>query len=403
MFDCTPTHNPHRGLWQEVLLQAVEDALLGPSQLHSWISRLRVCQHARSYLTTPSADLAEVCENAGFDMAAVIEHLRPKIDKAPLPEELAGQVRRQSAVSIRKRAKPDPKPKRVPFPDRPFTINGTTRTAAEWCARFGVPLALAQSRMGRSWAPERAFTMTSAEARAEALAIARQSPRLTISNDRKRRVPSASTPRYTHNGESLTLAQWADRVGLKKGTLAKRIRSGLTLAEALALNLRGTATDIIERASSSCLATAALREIDNLRGPRHHNAENAQGSADCDSTDRDSSAHKCEAHVANKYAHGDCTYQSCPNAKLKHQGQPTEGAPQPCANPTHTSTCCRDHLIHLSNTPKLHSFISNTRSRGVIANFPLPAGTGGVRSAHDFPDLSFSLVTSETPENDRHC
>lgn len=40
---------------------------------------------------------------------------------------------------------------------------------------------------------------------------------------------------------------------------------------------------------------------------------------------------------------------------------------------------------------------------GVVPNSCHSAGTGGVRSAHDFPDLSFSLVTSETPENDRHC
>lgn len=341
MFDCTPTYNPHRGLWQEVLLQAVEDALLGPSQLHSWMSRLRVCEHARSYLTTPSADLAEVCENAGFDMAAVIEHLRLKIDKAPRPEELASQSRRQSAASICKRPKPKRQPKRVPFPDCPFTINGTTRTAAEWCARFGVPLALAQSRMGRSWAPERAFTMTSAEARAEALAIARQSPRLTISNDRKRRAPSASTPRYSHNGESLTLAQWADRVGLKKGTLAKRIRSGLTLAEALAPgNLHASRSDAENNAQQVC-QHIGKRRVDDV--------------------DSDS-------------------FKDCP----AHDGAPPETEESPSKKSVAIGFCA-------GALP------------GVVSNLRPSAGTGGVRSAHDFPDLSFSLVTSETPENDRHC
>lgn len=245
MFDRTPSHNPHRDLWQDVLLLAVEDALLGPSQLNSWISRLRVCQHARNYLTTPSADLAEVCDHAGFDMAAVIEHLRPKIAKAPPPEELAGQSRRQSTASIRRRPKPKRQPKRVPFPEQYFTINGTTRTAAEWCARFDVPLSLAKDRLTRSWPIGRAFTLSREDARDEAMAKARQAfnSRARQADHpaaKRKRARSAATPLYTHSGESLTLTEWAERAGLKKGTLAKRLRCGMTLSEALTPNnLRG--------------------------------------------------------------------------------------------------------------------------------------------------------------------
>lgn len=232
MFDRAATHNPHRTLWQTVLLGAVEDALLSPSQELSRQSRLRACKAARAYLTTPSRDLEHVCTLAGFEMAAVIESMRAKIAQAPTADELTNKRRLMARSLFEERVL---KPKPLPPADRPYTINGTTRTAAEWCERFDIPLALALSRLSRNWMPERAFTITKEQARWEAMETARQSHNRTASPApaRKLRAPSASTPRYLHNGESLTLAQWANRVGLKKATLAKRLRIGMTLAQAL--------------------------------------------------------------------------------------------------------------------------------------------------------------------------
>lgn len=241
MFEREPAIDPNRSLWQSVLLRAVEDALIGVANENKQQNRVRICEEARRFLTKPNKDLSEVCALAGMDMVAVIEHMRARITDAPSPEELATTHRQNRQTFNRAPAKP--KAKRIPFKDQQFTINGTTRTAAEWCGRTGIPLSLAYQRIRACWEPERAFTLTRQEACEEALAKARASytalsHRIQIRNSEEasnpKRQPSASAPRYEHNGENLTLKEWAERTGIKKGTLYKRIvLSGWPIAEAL--------------------------------------------------------------------------------------------------------------------------------------------------------------------------
>lgn len=164
MFEREPGTNPEAQLWQAVLLRTVEDALIGVAQESSRDRRILECKHARAYLTTPSKDLSEVCALAGMDMQPVMERMRKQIAKAPTPEELADQIRVNRKSFTKAPAKP--KPKEVPFRDREFTINGTTRTAAEWCERTGIPVTTAQARLSSGWGAERAFTVTQVEARA---------------------------------------------------------------------------------------------------------------------------------------------------------------------------------------------------------------------------------------------
>ncbi len=78
-----------RELWQQVLLQAVNDALHGvPGGMSNKAVRIRDTHAARDYLTTPSQDLSMVCNLAGLDPVAVIERMRKQIAAAPTPEEL---------------------------------------------------------------------------------------------------------------------------------------------------------------------------------------------------------------------------------------------------------------------------------------------------------------------------
>lgn len=55
----------------------------------------------------------------------------------------------------------------------------------------------------------------------------------------RRRNPDRSknngrpNPTYTHNGETLTVREWAERTGLHAGTIRARLRSGASIAEAL--------------------------------------------------------------------------------------------------------------------------------------------------------------------------
>ena len=125
-----------QGLWQSVLLLAVEDALYGPAQISSRDRRIHMIETARRYLTQPSADLAEVCALAGMDMQAIIDRMRQNIAAAPSPEELASK-------RIKPRAgKSKTKAKRIRFEDRDFTMRGETRTAAEWCGLTGISIGL---------------------------------------------------------------------------------------------------------------------------------------------------------------------------------------------------------------------------------------------------------------------
>ncbi|WCR09585.1 hypothetical protein JHW45_10700 [Paracoccus stylophorae] len=234
MFEREPATDPRQRLWQVVLLTAIEDALIGPSGEFEAHNKVRVCAEARSYLTTPSKDLSEVCALAGIDAQALVDRMRVKIAQAPTPEDLiAGTKMNRQTFS---KAASDDKPKRIPFPDRQFTINGTTRTASEWCQRTGVDLQLAHNRLNRGWATDRAFLLTRQEAKQHAAAEARASYNIVMSRksaaSRKRR-PSASTTTYEHDGERLTLLEWSERTGIAKQTIAKRLRSGWTFAAAI--------------------------------------------------------------------------------------------------------------------------------------------------------------------------
>lgn len=227
---------PETELWQAVLKTAVDDALLGPVPTNNRQSFLSECRQARTFLTNASNDLAMICSNAGLDPRAVLERMRIRVAQAPSPEELLDlpRQRRDAVPQVPKKAKP------VPFKDRPFTINGETRTAAEWCARTGISMDTARARLNQAWSPERAFTLTRAEVRREHRARVDQSYRATMQRTgqtRRRRAARASTPRYEHDGQSLTLLEWSDRTGIKKSTLYKRVvLSGWSIGEALTIN-----------------------------------------------------------------------------------------------------------------------------------------------------------------------
>lgn len=246
MFEREPGHDPRKNLWQAVLLRTVEDALLGVSQESNRETRINACKEARDYLTRPSADLSEVCALAGMDMQAVIEHMRGRIANAPTPEELADNP--QKPVSTFVKAPKKPKVKRVPFGAKIFTINGKTRTAAEWCDKTGIPLTLARSRIYSAWLPERAFFVTREQARQEHRDRARQAFGLT-SEERSARIkdglrrsealhgkPKRGTMpvQYECDGQSHSLAEWAEITGVKKSTLYKRVvLLGWPIGEAL--------------------------------------------------------------------------------------------------------------------------------------------------------------------------
>lgn len=238
-------------LWQAVLLRTVADAVLGVANEADRTSRVRICEDARRYLTKPSRDLGEVCTMAGMDMQTVIERMRTQIANAPTPEELADNPRQSVATFTKAAAKPKQKP--IPFAERLYTINGDTRTIAEWCQRTGISLALAQSRLNSSWPPERALTLTKDQVKEDQRAEARRSYKVSAA-ERSARIkeglrrsealygkPKRGTVPmlYEHNGHFRSLAEWSNITGIPKVTLYARItRQGMTVSEAIETPVR---------------------------------------------------------------------------------------------------------------------------------------------------------------------
>lgn len=94
--ECRHITNPERGLWQAVLLQAVEEALHGPKNATPY-QRPLMWREAREYITTPSKDLEMVCSLAGVEMEAVVERMRVQIAAMPAPEEMVERPRKNVA------------------------------------------------------------------------------------------------------------------------------------------------------------------------------------------------------------------------------------------------------------------------------------------------------------------
>jgi hypothetical protein len=84
-------------LWQQVLLQAIRDALHGNDVDSTGDAGAFQIRKARDYITIPNKDFNEVCYLAGMDPQAVREHVRPMIAAALSPDELTYRRRTRAA------------------------------------------------------------------------------------------------------------------------------------------------------------------------------------------------------------------------------------------------------------------------------------------------------------------
>lgn len=147
-------------LWQQVLLQAVNDAVRGIKVSgDTAASRVRLIRQARDYIIKPNPDFNEVCSLAGMDPEAVRERVAPMIAAAPSPEELAGP----EAPSRRSRRRNDPsrakaQPVATPFGySSELAFNGRTQTLTAWASDLGINRNTLRSRLNMGWPLGRAF------------------------------------------------------------------------------------------------------------------------------------------------------------------------------------------------------------------------------------------------------
>lgn len=95
-----------------------------------------------------------------------------------------------------------------------LTHNGETMVASAWAERLGCKPAALRFRIRRGWSTERALT----EPFDDAMGVRRR---------------GGHYEEATHDGLTLTLGEWADRIGVKRTTLSMRLRAGWSVEKAL--------------------------------------------------------------------------------------------------------------------------------------------------------------------------
>lgn len=142
-----------QGLWSEVLLTVISDALTGVSETGTPQSRAHSIRAARQYLTRPNRDFNMVCHLAGVDPVATRERLAVQIAQAPSPEELAQIGQRKTTLMV-------PKIKPITKPRERYTAFGKTLTVTEWSKETGISRSVLSTRLSQlDWPIEQALSV----------------------------------------------------------------------------------------------------------------------------------------------------------------------------------------------------------------------------------------------------
>lgn len=204
MTDERPEYNDDLGtvdgpenLWRAVLMNAIAEAsgkIVSGGE--SPASRARIIKEARDYVTIPNRDFDDVCVRTGLDPEAVREHVRKQLKQLkqlePIDAPIVKANRRTPAVA--------------------HTIGGRTMTTRQWAAHFGVSYNALNQQV---------FRLGSLEA-----AVARYDRVRKNANAPDRAQPTREhfdAKLITFNGETLTVDQWAARIGMNPKTLDCRL------------------------------------------------------------------------------------------------------------------------------------------------------------------------------------
>lgn len=89
--------------------------------------------------------------------------------------------------------------------NRLMTMDGVTRTQAEWCELLGIHQATVNDRLHKGWGDAKALTTP----------------------------PSPPRRLLTYNGETLSVAEWARKLEISQATIYMRLHRGASAAKAL--------------------------------------------------------------------------------------------------------------------------------------------------------------------------
>lgn len=105
-----------------------------------------------------------------------------------------------------------------------LTHDGITQPITEWAADYGIPCRIIRSRLAKKWSVERAIT--------EPMKV-QGGMRLVRADMRDTPPTPRLVKRVTYQGETLTLTEWAERIGISRGTLVSRFDAGWTAEQAI--------------------------------------------------------------------------------------------------------------------------------------------------------------------------
>lgn len=122
-------------------------------------------------------------------------------------------------------------------PDCALAFEGVVQPISEWALDYGIPASLIIRRLHDGASVEWAITEPMPTRPGQRLGSPSQAGRTTprkIGAQPVERVRSGPQPRlYTHNGKTRTMAEWSAAVGIGKSAIRKRLRDGMTFAEAI--------------------------------------------------------------------------------------------------------------------------------------------------------------------------
>jgi hypothetical protein len=244
-------------MWCAVILQALNDAT---SDLKI---KPRDRQNARDWFLKGGKDFRDVCSLAGMDHECVRIEAKRKIESAiaGVSFNRGGKSRflthngetllvadwsrrlgiRATTIYFRLRAGQSTEQALSTEKDsrreRRFEHDGKSLTLKEWSSIIGVRAATLGGRLRKGWSIDRALSTTVDDGKKDGFkhlqSLKSKNHHARRGGGVMRRAATSSAPLYTCGGESMTMKQWAERLGMKPNALQQRICKGWSLEKTL--------------------------------------------------------------------------------------------------------------------------------------------------------------------------
>lgn len=119
-----------------------------------------------------------------------------------------------------------------------ITFDNITQPIEDWALDYGIPAALIKSRLKEGWSVERAITepmpaAPGAKLKTNAFVVKKRNRIHSGAVNKRERGRGRPGRTITFNGETLTVSQWAKRIGISRVSLYARLKLGWTVERAL--------------------------------------------------------------------------------------------------------------------------------------------------------------------------